>query len=1092
MGQLRRAIAATVCGLALWGGAAIAALPPRHQSERAQSPEVNAFLKPYREGERLFNLQTAAGYREAIAQFEAALASAEQVGATDGVAAAALYLGVTHHQLGERRASLERYEIALAAFQALGNRELEARTLSNMGTVYSRLGDRRTALEHHERAIAIHEETGDRANEAAALNNAGSVYDRLGDREAALDYYERALAIARETNDRPGEAIVLSNIGLVYDNLGDREAALDYYERALPILRDVGDRAGEAIALGNTGAVYTTLGQVDRALESFEAALAIQQEVGARGEEAGTLTSIGSAYNALGDREAALDYYDRALALRRETGDRNGEATALNNIGLVHTQTGDREAALDYHAAALEIMREVGDRTGEASTLNNIGGAYEALGDWREALNYFEQGLAIRHEVGDRDGEAISLSNIGVAYRRLGDLRAALDYFERARPIHRETGARAEYAIALNNIGSTYSALGEPATALDYYERALAIREEVGDRAGQAATLSNIGLARSLAGDSQRALDYYERALPLFVATGNRTGEATALGNMAFAHGVLGDLEIALDRIDASIAIVEQLRSEIASTSLRTTYFATVQEYYQLRIDILMRLHERDPEAGYDVRAFNTSERTRARTLIELLAEANLDLTADLDPALRDRERALRQRLQSLDAQRVARLQTASGVEIEAIVADFDRRTTAVLRELDALAARIRQTDPAYAALQYPEPLTLAQVQQRVLDDETTLLQYSLAGDRSYVWIVTRDGFESVTLPGRDTIETAAREFYASVDRAGNPLATARKARQLGNLVFAPVAELLATDRLLVVPDGALHQIPFSALALPDAEDYQPLLTRHEIVSAPSVTAIATNRETMADRPLAPGRLAVLADPVFTADDPRLTGVPAPETATADRGIGRTLRDFDLRSLARLPYTKTEADRLLELARGDRGNADRGNAAFDFEASYDWVTGSGAKRYQYIHFATHGFANSENPELSGLVLSLVDANGQPQNGFLRLADIFNLEMPAEMVVLSACQTGLGENVGGEGVVGLTRGLMYAGAERTVLSLWNVNDEKTADLMVKFYAGIWEDGLTPAAALRQAQLAMWEAGEHPYYWAAFGLQGEWRK
>jgi CHAT domain-containing protein len=322
------------------------------------------------------------------------------------------------------------------------------------------------------------------------------------------------------------------------------------------------------------------------------------------------------------------------------------------------------------------------------------------------------------------------------------------------------------------------------------------------------------------------------------------------------------------------------------------------------------------------------------------------------------------------------------------------------------------------------------------------------------------------------------------LETPGNLAITVRKAQDLSNLILAPIANRLNSDRLLVVPDGLLHQIPFSAIDTPNTQSYTPLLVNAEIVNAPSSSTIAINRDLMGDRPPAPKRLAVLADPVFTPDDPRVTGSGGERNLPVE--IQRNLRAFDLRGIPRLPYTRKEAQQLLDLVPDDSEAS-----VFDFQANYPWVTSDRLDRYQFVHFATHGFVNESNPELSGLILSLVDEQGRPQNGFLRLVDIFNLQMSAELVTLSACQTGLGDNVDGEGVIGLTRGLMYAGAERTLVSLWNVSDRQTATLMSRFYDGIWQDGLAPAAALRQAQLSMWEEGDHPYFWAAFGLQGEWQ-
>ncbi|MEM9771159.1 MAG: CHAT domain-containing protein [Cyanobacteria bacterium P01_D01_bin.73] len=882
----------------------------------------------------------------------------------------------------------------------------------------------------------------------------------------SIESFEAALAIAQDTQDQYVIGLAAFFLGSNHDDLSNYAAALDYYDIALEKFQGVGEKEWVARTLNGMGLVHQFLGNTRRALE----------------------------------------YHEQSLPLYRKLGNRHGEAVVLNNLAGSYETLGTIGDALSRYQQAHRILTELGDSGSAAVVSNNLGKAYAELGELGEAQRYYQQALEGQREAQDRSGEGTTLANIGLAYSELDESEEALGYFQQALAIFQEIGDRTREGIVLNNIGGTYDALGNQTQALEFFRRSLDISRQVGDRDNQAVVLANIaGLLIELE-KWDEAIERYEESLALFIRVGNQQYEGLTLSNIAVVHWRKGDVPQALSYVERAIAIVERLRDSITSADLRTSYFASVQDYYQFQIHLLMELHKENPEAGYDRRAFNVSERTRARTLIELLAEANLDVGDTINPDLQRREQELRQRLQEIDAQRVSRLQavTASS-EVAAIVADADRQSNQTLRELDTLASELRQTNPAYADLQYPQPLTVEAVQTQVLDEDTTLLQYSLGEQRSYLWVVNRDGITSYALPGEEEIETAARQFYASVDRAGNPLVVARKAQALSQLILAPAADALTGDRLLIVPDGILHQIPFSAIAVPndgDPTSYTPLLAEKEIVNAPSATVIATNRRIMGDRSPAPRRLAVIADPIFTVDDPRVTGadsntspnanLSSSPTLQATKGdVERTLRDFDLRNIARLPNTQTEAEQLLALANSTlAGNST--TAVLDFDANYDWVTGNNASPYQYVHFATHGFANATHPELSGLILSLVDESGNPRNGFLRLTDIFNLRLPAELVVLSACQTALGENVGGEGMVGLTRGLMYAGAERTVLSLWNVSDEKTADLMVRFYTNIWNGDQTPAAALRQAQLEMWEEGLHPYYWAAFGLQGEWRR
>jgi CHAT domain-containing protein len=543
---------------------------------------------------------------------------------------------------------------------------------------------------------------------------------------------------------------------------------------------------------------------------------------------------------------------------------------------------------------------------------------------------------------------------------------------------------------------------------------------------------------------------------------------------------------------------------KISSKELRTSYFATVQDRYQFKTDLLMQLHQKYPQKGYEKQAFETSDRARARSLIELLTESSIDLKPTTENApLFQQEHKLQQSLRQLEQQRVI---TLSKDHTPAQAQALDKQSEALLQQLQDLTVKIRAANPAYAAIKYPQPLTLAQIQQQVLDKDTLLLQYSLGAEQSYLWSVTANGIQSYILPKQSDLEAAAKKFRSASANPGSTVADVKRTGDaLYQLILAPVANQLPNKRLLIVADGALQNIPFAALPLPNTATYTPLLKNHEIINAPSASSVAVSRQQK--HSIGPKTLAILADPVFRNDDGRIAernanALDACAPALADKGksntliaqnlprdLQSTLRDLDLRGIQRLPNTRREAEKILALV-----PANQRTAACAFAANYSRVTqpkGDRLDQYRMIHFATHGFVNDSQPQFSGLVLSLVDAQGKPQDGFLRLHNIFNLRLAADLVVLSACQTGMGKDIKGEGLVGLTRGFMYAGSKRVVTSLWSIADDATADLMAEFYRGMLQQKQTPAAALRSAQLKMWEKKPDPYLWGAFTLQGEWR-
>jgi CHAT domain-containing protein len=558
-----------------------------------------------------------------------------------------------------------------------------------------------------------------------------------------------------------------------------------------------------------------------------------------------------------------------------------------------------------------------------------------------------------------------------------------------------------------------------------------------------------------------------------------------------------------------------------------------------------MRQHRAEPIKGLDALAVETSERQRARSLLDQITVASINLREGVDPALIERERTLAKQLNDK-----AQARAGTPEQVDAL----KREISALETELERAQVAIRKASPRYAVLTQSQPLKLREIQAQ-LDADTLLLEYALGEERSYLWAISKNSLTSYELPKGELIEKNARQVYELLTARSTPkrgetalqrgeritqaeTALGAAAQALSQMVLAPAAAELGNKRLVIVADGALQYIPFAMLPEPVVgeqwsgasettsanrplstshqpltADPRPLITAprpplivgHEVVSLPSASALAIQRAELAGRRLAPKLLAVIADPVFDRSDARFkTAAPEPsDQAKAptrsfddERRIEHLTEKSDDKSsvttrkmvIQRLPFTRQEAARLLALT---PKNARFG--AIDFQASRATVLKGELSQYRYVHFATHGILDTERPGLSSLVLSMVDEQGKPQDGFLRANDIYNLKLPAELVVLSACQTGLGKEIKGEGLVGLTRGFMYAGAARVVVSLWNVNDRATAELMAKFYEKMLKENQRPAAALRAAQVEMWKQREwqQPYYWAAFTLQGEWR-
>ncbi|MDZ7962771.1 MAG: CHAT domain-containing protein [Aulosira sp. DedQUE10] len=885
----------------------------------------------------------------------------------------------------------------------------------------------------------------------------------------AIAKYELALRLYQTLGNKTRQALTLNNIGFVYSALGETSRAVEYYAQALPLMRNLAYGAG------------STRGGRNLSGYSF------------------VLTNIGTIYDSLDDKEKALAYYQQVLPLMQQTGNMSWEAQIYNNVALIYDSLGEKQKTLDYLNRALPIWRELGDRSGEAFTVNSIGVVYDSLGDKQQALTYYNQALTISRVAGDRSKEAIALNNIGLVYNYLGEKQKALEYLNKALPLRRALGDRTGEAQTLNNIALVYDDLGEKQQALTRYQQVLSIWREVKSRSGEALTLNNIALAYNDLGDKQKAIAYLQQAIPLWRIVGHYSGEALTLKNIAFLERGRGNLSASLSQIETAIKITESLRTKVASPQLRASYFATVQDYYQFYIDLLMQLHKTNPSYGYAGKALEASERSRARSLLDVLNEAGADIrnqNGSQGEFLVAQERKLQQQLSTKEEQRVKIL---SGEYTQAQKTAIETEITNLLTQYQNIQDQIRATSPRYAALTQPQPLTLPEIQQQILDDNTLLLQYSLGEERSYLWAVTKTGISSYELPKRADIEALTKRFQQEelvpAHQRIREAQDVKASTALSKILLQPVAKLLGNQRLVIVPDGALQYIPFAALPAPTSTDAQDekeyLIVNHEIVSLPSASTLAVLRKETANRKTPPKTVALIADPVFSLDDARLqTTVKSPQNQNSDiqaLALSRAALESDV-NLSRLNFTRAEAEAIIALL-----SPNQGKKVLDFAASRNAAISSELAQYKIVHFATHGILNSTNPELSGIVLSLFDQHGNPQNGFLRLHDIYNLNLPVELVVLSACQTGLGKEIKGEGLVGLTRGFMYAGAPRVVVSLWDVQDQATSELMKRFYQKMLSQKLKPAAALRAAQIEMLKEKQWkvPYYWAGFILQGEWK-
>lgn len=953
-----------------------------------------------------------------------------------------------------------------------------------------------------------------------SANYASTYYTESERLQRALADLEGALPYWRSTSDDDLTAITLFEIGALNVKLKKFADGLACLREASDRFRAAERRTEEAMTLNEIGYAYSVQGDYENAGNSFVAALALADAL-PRDELADLTFNHAVTLQNQSRHGEALAFFERARAEFRALGKVDLELQTISEIGRTHFAAGEMVPALTFANEGLSSSRTHHMPMLEARFAQDIARVYLHLDDYDRAREYGERSIALFQGEHYINGEVATLLLLGDAQYGLNDLRAARASYERAASLaHSNTFKEAEARAALK-LGTVLAEIGDFDRALAQRQGALAYYRATGNRRSEVNTLFALGSTYRRMGRHQEAAGLLEDALRLSRGAAGHVSETQIVGELALVARDEGRFEDARDRLQPLLRRFDEERRSLLAPSLSVTFVGGGQNWYEVYADLLMRQREAHSQNADSARAWSAVEHAKAWGLLEMLDQARSDLGQGVDQTLIEKRRELWSRMaaRAAEAERapVASASPATGAAIDDLEV-----------QLRLAEAEIRAAAPRYVDLVEPQPVTLEQLQRELLDANTVLLEFAPGDLHSWLWSVTDNAFDSFELAPVSEIDAAARRLYelltarqqksgsAALERRGAIVSSDAElpavAARLGHLLLAPVESRLRGEwrdkRLVVVASGALEYVPFGVLELSDG---RPLLADHEIVSLPSATVLAAIRRDSAARPRAKRAVALIGDPVFDIQDPRIRRTPKRAAASSkakdrtragaapaaqlpsptspdDDAQADSARPLMRGDFARLPFTRREIASIAAL-----GPPDSMLQATDFRASRALAMSGELGQFRIVHFATHGLLNSQHPELSGLVLSLVDERGRPQNGFLRLQEIYNLRLPAELVVLSACQTALGREVKGEGLVGLTRGFMYAGAKRVVASLWQVDDLATAELMKAFYRNMLQGGLSPSAALRDAQLeirghARWAA---PYYWAAFTLQGEWR-
>jgi CHAT domain-containing protein len=822
-------------------------------------------------------------------------------------------------------------------------------------------------------------------------------------------------------------------------------------------------------------------------------------------DQVGLATSyalLGQYHLAQNSTTESTQYFTSALQIWRQQHNVLQEANALIMLGYVEGRNGEWLNGVAYLTQALNLVDEQNDlaymgriASGMAYVFNESGLPEYGLTQFQRAREYFGQAKSYRYYT-----RTIMLT--GYTYFLLKNYPAALTNLQEALDGFRNLGAQAsklDIAECHENMGRVYIAMGQYRVALQHLQRVLPVYESAGNPGDAAQVRALIGQIYEQQGKVGPARASYLAASQTFRQVGNRLNEAAvrfALGRLEMRQG---NYDAAEKYLKASIDNTEEIRRDLTSRVFAAAFSAGVQDRYEAYVECLLRKQKSKPSQDLEVLAFQASEQAKARSLAELLRDTQTKLSAGADPQLAEQERSLKQSIRAKVDQTITLLANDYRKE------DLDQLETSLtsLREQhQRVAERIHASTSNSDHLEEPITYSVQQVQDLILeDDQTMLLEYFLGQNASHVWAITHNGIKVFELPKAAVITGAVRKVYdiLSTEPASDTDNRLNKATaELGQMVLGPLAGQLNASRVIVVADGALNYIPFQLLPAPSG-NREPVVANYEVINAPSASILGQLRQEKQNRPASTRVLAAFGDPVFASNYAQFKNSNSsellalkPENAEPWRRAWRDIEvnadSLDPSVIQPLIYSKFELKNLRDIA-GPESLVARG-----FDASRQVLENTDLSKYAILHFATHGVLNPRNPELSGFFLSMIDADGQPQDGFITMQDVYSLHAPVDLVVLSACRTGLGKDVRGEGLIGLTRGFMHAGASSVVASLWGVDDEATAELMKHFYVNMLQKGMRPAAALRAAQNTLrqnpqWQS---PHFWASFTLQGEFKQ
>lgn len=1073
-------------------------------------------------------------YSFALEKWEGGLTQARHLGDKRYISQFLGNLGMVYRDLGQYDKALEYHQLSLTIYKELGDKYGVGNNLNSLGLVSNDLGLYSKALEYYQQSWVLAKELGDKDAEGGIMSNRGAAYKNLGQYPKALEYFQQALAIHKELNDKHEEGIDLGNLGVISDDLGQYHKALEYHQRALVIYEELDNKSLKGRALSNLGVVHQNLGQSSKASEYYQQALDIARKFGDKHGEWSVLTNLGAAYENLGQYHKAIEYHKQALDIAKKFANKRGIGSVLTNLGYVYQCLSQYPKALEYLQQALVIDKEFGDKHGEGRDLVNLGTVYWSLGQYDKALEYNQQALNIFRELSDKPGEGIILTNFGVVYSELGQYTKALEYNQQALNIYRELGDERLKGRNLSNLGLVYGKSGQYTKALEHSQQALAIGRELSDKRGEADDLINLGGHYWNLGQYDKAQAHFQDSVTILESLGSLSALWRAQGNLAFTEVLLKQPKEAIQHYEQALEILEQLRtsltsslesSGIAVSEIKTQFMKDKFHIYDEFITLLQTEHPKHPDKGYDRKAFEVFEKKQGRVFLEQMGKSTAWRFTGVPEEITAKDRELENQVTA--ARKNLSDAYAKGKDVDP--SPFRQHLETVEKEQLDFEEKLKADYPNYYALKYPKPVKLDDLQKNVLQDDEIVLIYNVRKEATDLWLIGKQQFQMFSLPLSEAqITEQVTEFRKwGIDRAdttGSPQDLAdslerdfadftKASRALYQHLFPQaVRDLLGQAKpklLYIVPTSALYELPFEALITDNADKPHYLIQEYAISYLSSASLLKTLRDAKSKDSQTQRKerqpLLAFADPTYPKQDCDLKLLDNSIAAIQVKAYYESLSGGGLdKNGCPIKLSASEAKGIANLLEVD---LDDSSLITEDEASRKTVlTVNELENSQYVIFSTHGLLPKEITPLIQPALLLShktpleqekDEDGEMVlKGFLTMSDVFRLKMNADLVMLSACNTGLGEKTKGEGTIGLTRAFMYAGTPAVSITLWSVESKATKELNVGWFKRLQEkqslaDSLR-AAKLDMLNLEMLDKKDYyryPYAWAGIVVFGD---